>query len=178
MHIICAIKKIQLQLTHYTSNFKKQKHPITLVCDNIRNAPNIGSLFRIADAFGIEELIFCGEDIPIGKRMMRTSRSTEKYVNHKVEAHINEVIKNLKVENQYLIALEITETSTELNKFKLETKRPITLILGDENFGVSEAILEQCHAIVHINMYGNNSSMNVAQAASIALYEITNQLKT
>ena len=86
------------------------------------------------------------------------------------------VIDNLKKNNYYLIALEITETSEVLSEFKLNTEQPIALILGDENFGVSESILEQMDAVVHINMYGNNSSMNVVQATSITLYEITKQL--
>ncbi|WP_299113424.1 TrmH family RNA methyltransferase [uncultured Winogradskyella sp.] len=167
-----------MQLTHYTSNFKKRKNPITLVCDNISNAPNIGSLFRIADAFGITELIFCGDDIPLGKRMTKTSRSTERYVNYKVEADINEVIEKLKTNNHYVIALEITENSIELTGFKIDTSRPIVLIFGDESFGVSETILKQSDAIVHINMYGNNSSMNVVQATSITLYEIVKQLNS
>lgn len=166
-----------MQLTHYTSNFKKQKHPITLVCDNITNAPNIGSLFRTADAFNIEEIVFCGNNIPIGKRMSKTSRSTEKYVNFKAEQDINDTIQQLK-NTHYIIALEITENSIELGKFSLSNNKPITLILGDENFGVSESILKLCDAIIHINMYGNNSSMNVVQATSIALYEITNQLNS
>lgn len=166
-----------MQLTHYTSNFKKQKHPITIVCDNITNAPNIGSLFRIADAFNIEELIFCGDDIPIGRRMTKTSRSTEKYVNHRTEEKIDDVVLRLK-ETHQIIALEITENSTELSTFKLEANKPIVLILGDENFGVSESVLNQSDAVVHINMYGNNSSMNVAQATSIALYEFTKQLNS
>ena len=167
-----------MQLTHYTSNFKKQKHAVTLVCDNISNAPNIGSLFRIADAFGIENIIFCGDNVLLGKRMTKTSRSTEKYVNHKIEERIENVIKDLKKSKHYLIALEITENSTELSKFKLNTDQPIALILGDESFGVSESILKQMNAIIHINMYGNNSSMNVVQATSIVLYEITKQLNS
>ncbi|MDB9782370.1 TrmH family RNA methyltransferase [Winogradskyella sp.] len=167
-----------MQLTHYTTNFKKQNHPITLVCDNISNAPNIGSLFRIADAFGITELVFCGENISLGRRITKTSRSTEKYVKHQVEPNIETLIKNLKAKKEYLIALEITENSIELSNFKLETNQPIILILGDENFGISPTILELCDATVHINMYGNNSSMNVAQATSIALYELTKQLNS
>lgn len=166
-----------MQLTHYSSNFKKQKHPIILICDNITNAPNIGSLFRIADAFNIEELIFCGDNIPIGRRMAKTSRSTEKYVNHKVEKKIDDVILQLK-ETHHIIALEITENSTELSTFKLQNNKPIALILGDESFGISESILKQCNVLIHINMYGNNSSMNVVQAASIALYELTKQLNS
>tara|TARA_R110002051_G_scaffold201255_2_gene267995 strand:- start:8941 stop:9444 length:504 start_codon:yes stop_codon:yes gene_type:complete len=167
-----------VQLTHYTTNFKKQNHPITLVCDNISNAPNIGSLFRIADAFGITELVFCGENISLGRRITKTSRSTEKYVKHYVESNIETLIKNLKAKKEYLIALEITENSIELSNFKLKTNQPIILILGDENFGISPTILELCDATVHINMYGNNSSMNVAQATSIALYELTKQLNS
>lgn len=166
------------QLTHYTSNFKKQKHTISVVCDNVTNAPNIGSLFRVSDAFGIEELIFCGTDISIGKRITKTSRSTEKYVTHSISENTETQIKELKALNYYLIALEITENSQPLTEFKLNTKQPIALILGDENFGISEAILTQVDAVVHINMFGNNSSMNVVQAASIALYEITKQLKS
>lgn len=165
-----------MQRTHYNSNFKKQKHPITLVCDNITNAPNIGSLFRIADTFGVEELVFCGSDIPLGKRMTKTSRSTEKYVNYRVTEDIETQVKTLKSNNHYLIALEITDNSQPLTNFKLKTNQPIAMILGDENFGVSEAVLEQVDSVVHINMYGNNSSMNVVQATSIALYEITKQL--
>ncbi|WP_426430589.1 TrmH family RNA methyltransferase [Winogradskyella sp. HB-48] len=166
-----------MQLTHHTSNFKKQKQLITLVCDNITNAPNIGSLFRIADAFNIEMLIFCGNNIPIGRRMTKTSRATEKYVNHSIEENIDNVILQLKKTHQ-IIALEITENSTELCTYKLINNQPIALILGDENLGVSETVLKQCEATVHINMYGNNSSMNVVQAASIALYEFTKQLNS
>ena len=166
------------QLNHYNTKFKKQKFPITLVCDNITNAPNIGSLFRIADAFGVNELIFCGTEISLGKRMAKTSRSTEKYVKHKIEEHITHVIEILKAKNYFLIAIEITEESQELSQFILNNKHPIALILGDENFGISKEILNTVDAVVHINMYGNNSSMNVVQATSITLYELTKQLNS
>ena len=50
------------------------------------------------------------------------------------------------------------------------------MIVGDENFGISEAVLKVSDTIIHINMFGQNSSMNVVQATTIALYEITKQL--
>jgi len=164
------------QLHHYNTNFLKQQHNITVICNNVNNAPNIGSLFRIADAFGISKLIFCGANISLGKRMTKTSRSTEKYVNHRIAEDIETQIKDFKRNGYYIIALEISENSQPLTQFKLETNQPIALILGDENFGVSDTILRQSDAVVHINMFGNNSSMNVVQATSIALYELTKQL--
>ena len=110
--------------------------------------------------------------------MTKTSRSTEKYVSHKIEEHIEEVIDDLKTKNYFLLALEITENSTDLTQFSLNTKQPIALLLGDENFGISETILSKVDATLHINMFGNNSSMNVVQATSIALYELTKQLNS
>lgn len=139
------------------------------------NAPNIGSLFRIADAFGVQELVFCGTAIPLGKRMSKTSRSTEKYVKYRCEENIQSLVESIKINNNYIIALEISEKSIPLTEFNLKTRQPVALVLGDENFGISEFVLNQADAIVHINMFGNNSSMNVVQAASIALYEITKQ---
>ena len=167
---------IYVQLTHYTSRFKKKRFPITLICDTITNAPNIGSLFRTADAFGIEELIFCGKDIPIGRRMTKTSRSTEKHVVFRVEDNVSNVIEVLK-ETHYIIAIEITDKSQSLDKFQIETNKPIVIIVGNENYGISESILQQCDVALHIDMYGHNSSMNVVQATGIALFEITRQLK-
>lgn len=165
-----------MQLTHYNTNFTKQTFPITLVCDNVTNAPNIGSLFRIADAFGIEKLILCGEHIPLGRKMTKTSRATEKVVDFEITKSATVVVENLKNENYQIVSLEITDTSTPIHDYKISTARPIALIIGDENFGVSEHILQLSDAIIHIDMFGSNSSMNVVQATNIALYEMTKQL--
>jgi len=166
-----------LQLNHYNSTFKKQKFHITLICDNVTNTPNIGSLFRISDALGVEELIFCGENLQLGKRMKKTSRSTEKYVSHKVESDILQVVTSLKAKRYIIIALEITDSSISLDDFLLNTNQPIALIIGNENIGVSEDILKLADEIVHIKMFGENTSMNVVQATSITLYELTKQLQ-
>ena len=166
-----------MQLNHYNSTFKKQKFPITLICDNVTNAPNIGSLLRISDALGVEELIFCGENSQLGKRMKKTSRSTEKYVSYKEESDILQVVTSLKAKRYFIIVLEITDSSISLDDFILNTNQPIALIIGNENVGVSEDILKLADEIVHIKMFGENTSMNVVQATSIILYELTKQLQ-
>lgn len=164
------------QLTHYTTNFNQRTFPITLVCDNITNAPNIGSLFRIADAFGIEKLILCGKDISLGRKMKKTSRATENSVNYEITESTFEVIQTYRNENYRIITLEITGSSQPIHKFQFLSNKPIALVVGDENFGVSEDIIKLSDDIIHINMFGQNSSMNVVQATNIALYEITRQL--
>jgi len=165
-----------LQLTHYTSHFNKRKFPITLVCDQVTNAPNIGSLFRMADAFGIENLILCGENIQLGRKVSKTSRATEKVVNYNICESAIDILTEFKKKEYQIISLEITDNSLPIHHFKFSKEKPIVLVIGDENFGVSNAILELSDAIIHIEMFGQNSSMNVVQATNIAVYEITKQL--
>lgn len=164
-----------MQLNHYNTNFKKQKSPIILVCDNVTNAPNIGSLFRIADAFGIEKLILCG-DVSLGRKITKTSRATEKVVDYNIQKEAYKVIENLKNKGYKILSLEITTTSIPIHNIQFSKGNPIALVIGDENFGVSEAILKLSDTVMHIEMFGHNSSMNVVQATNIALYEITKQL--
>jgi tRNA G18 (ribose-2'-O)-methylase SpoU len=165
-----------MQLTHYTTHFTKRTFPITIISENVTNAPNIGSLFRMADAFGIEKLILCGEHIQLGRKMTKTSRATEKVVNFNIQKNASKVVEDLKNQDYQVIALEITSTSKPLHAFQLSSKKPIALVIGDENFGVSEAILKLSDFVIHIEMFGQNSSMNVVQATNIALYELTKQL--
>lgn len=163
-----------MQLTHYSTKFKKQKSPITLVCDNVTNAPNIGSLFRTSDAFGVEKLILCG-DVSLGRKITKTSRATEKVVSYEIAKSASKTVQNLKNEGYQIISLEITSFSKPIHNFKFSKENPIALIIGDENFGIQEAILNLSDEVIHINMYGQNSSMNVVQATNIALYEMTKQ---
>ena len=165
-----------MQLNHYNTNFEQRKFPITLVCANVTNAPNIGSLFRISDAFGIEKLILCGEGISLGRKISKTSRATEKIVNFEIQESALNVLEQLKELDYQIIALEITAHSKPMHAFKFSKEKPIAIVIGDENFGVSESILQLSDDVIHIDMYGHNSSMNVVQATNIALYELTKQL--
>jgi tRNA G18 (ribose-2'-O)-methylase SpoU len=166
-----------MQLTHDTTKFNKKTFPITIICDNVNNAPNIGALFRVCDAFGVEKIIFTGEtlDIP-SRKMQKTSRSTEKYVAYEKIKDIHQYLDIIKKTHQ-IIAIEITENSKPIHQYQFNKQKPIAFIIGDENFGIEENILNKTHEIIHINMFGNNSSMNVVQAINIVLYESTKQLQ-
>lgn len=133
-------------------------------------------MFRAADAFGVERIIFCGEGIPLGRKMTKTSRATEKVMPYETMPDCNEVVEAYKQKGYNVVALEITDASIPLSSFKVQPNMPIALVIGDENFGISNAILKTCDTVVHLEMYGQNSSMNVVQATSVTLYEITKQL--
>jgi len=163
-----------MQLTHEENQFERKTFPITLVCDHIYFQQNIGSLFRISEAFGVENIIFFGKDIPLTPRKInKTSRSTHLHVAHSVIENFNE-LQSFLLDNDFeIISLEIASTSKPLKEVVIPENKKIALLIGSEINGISEELLKLSHQIVHINMFGKNSSMNVVQAASIALYEIT-----
>ncbi|MDG3581610.1 TrmH family RNA methyltransferase [Galbibacter pacificus] len=165
------------QLQHTNTPFLKKQFPITIVCDHISSASNIGSIFRLADAFGVEQIIFTGIKPLLSRRMEKTARTTHKTVPYKYIEDENDFINNLKKEKQYIIALEITSNSSPVGTMQLPKNTAIVLVIGNENHGVSKKWLETAHTVHHIEMYGNNSSMNLAHATGICLYELTNKLK-
>ncbi|OXB04098.1 RNA methyltransferase [Flavobacterium plurextorum] len=163
-----------MQLTHEENQFERKTFPITLVCDHIYFQQNIGSLFRIGEALGVESIIFLGKDIPLTPRKInKTSRSTHLHVPHSIIEETSDLITFLKENNFEIISLEITSTSKPLKEVQIPKNQKIALIIGNEINGISDELLKISHQIVHINMFGKNSSMNVVQAASIALYEFT-----
>lgn len=166
-----------MQLKHEENQFKETQFPITLVCDNIVFQQNIGSLFRIGEAFGIEKIIFLGKDIPLNPRKInKTSRSTHLHVPHSVIEEKDALISYLQENNYEIISLEIASTSKTLKEVILPSSKKIALVVGSEINGISEELLAISNQIVHINMFGQNSSMNVVQATSIALYEFTGKM--
>ena len=87
-----------------------------------------------------------------------------------------EVIAHYKQLGYIIVCLEITQESITLEEFKIPNNAKILLLVGDENFGISAKVLKMADVCLHITMYGQNSSMNIAQATGIALYEITKKL--
>ncbi|WP_224490170.1 TrmH family RNA methyltransferase [Robertkochia flava] len=165
------------QLEHHQHNFKQRQFPITLVCDGVSSAANTGSLFRIADAFGVEEIIFCVYPPAFSRRMEKTARSAHLRVTNRFEPETSVVLKALKDEGYRLIALEITNTSTPLKELKIPEHQKTALIIGGENHGIAPEHLALADQHIHIEMFGINSSMNVAMATGICLYEMTRLLK-
>ena len=162
------------QLSHSQVDFKTKRFPIHVLLDNLTGDANIGSIFRLCDALGVEKLVITGTPPNLeGNRLKRTARNTIKAVDHEIVEDLLSVIENYKKSEFELIALEITESSIPVSKLFRESEKPVALILGNERFGIQEEVLKKCDQHLHIEMFGQNSSMNVAQAAAIALYELT-----
>ena len=165
-----------MQLDHYTSKFKKNTFPLVVVTNHVMRPANVGSIFRVADAFGVEKLILGGSAIELNRKVWNTSRATEKVVDFEQTENTEEVIGILKQQGYTIICLEITNNSECISALQLKSSQKTVLVVGSERHGIDDAVLKYADHVYHIPMYGQNSSMNVAQATSIALYEITKSM--
>lgn len=170
-----------IQLTHRDHQAANTKFPLSIVANDLTGPLNVGSLFRLCDALGITKLYLCGETpTPPDTKINKTARSTEKYVNYEYQTNAEALVAKLQRAGFLIVSLEITTSSINLNsdEFKtlIKSRQPVCLILGAENTGVSKALLRLSDITVHIAMVGNNSSMNVISAASIACFEIISNL--
>lgn len=159
---------------------------LTLVLSNVRSAHNVGSIFRSADAFGIEQIMLCGITpypevrndhrlphvrLKATQMIAKTALGGEQTIPFRHIPRIESAIKELKTHGHKVVALEQHQKSVSLTQIEKSDK--IALIVGNEVKGISERILAICDVIAEIPMRGKKESLNVSVATGVALYELT-----
>lgn len=169
------------QLEHHQTERRPRHFPISLLAHNFEGSRNVGALFRIADALGVEKIYLSGHSMrPPNRKLRKVSRRTEKWVAHEYQTDPKPIIQQLKQAGYLIVGLEITRHSIDIRDFSTvdlwENHKKICLLPGSENSGLEEALLQQCDVTVHLPMFGHNSSMNVATSCALALFEILKPL--
>lgn len=170
-------KPANIQLKHAEVQRRVAAYRVCVVADEIEAATNVGSLFRVADALGVEKLFLTGcSPVPPSTRIRKTSRATERAVPYEYCERGIEVVARLRAEGYAIASLEITTRSQDIRGFDAKRCPKLALIVGAENGGVRQELLDASDYTLHIPMFGRNSSMNVATACAIALFELTGKL--
>lgn len=161
------------QLTHTEVKNSITNKELIVVADEIRSPENVGMILRVSEAFGSKEVIFLGDSPTLeNRKVKRTSRSAEKGLSVSFNQLPIETIEELKAKGFKLIGIEITDNSSLLKDFDFSSLDKIALFIGNEKEGINSEILKKMDFILHFDLFGNNSSINVVNALSIALYEL------
>ena len=172
-----------------------------VILHNIRSLYNVGSVFRTADAVGIEKIYLCGiTPKPVdefGKprqQLIKVSLGAEKYVEWEYFKSAVRLIDKLKKENYKIFAIEQSKKSIPYYKIHLPVQRSlnrqvkIALVLGNEIKGLPQSILSRAERILEIPMHGamvrqahhprrigrGKESLNVAVAFGIIIFHLIN----
>ncbi|MDQ3008930.1 MAG: TrmH family RNA methyltransferase [bacterium] len=144
----------------------KKDGPIVIAV-GIDNPFNIGNILRCADATGVKYVYFVETPDLNQSKVNKTSRSAINFVPHKFID--SKTFFSLLDRLPPLIALEITDLST--NIFTTDYEENVGFVVGEESKGIPEEYLVICKFALDIPMIGTVSSLNVATALCIALYD-------
>ncbi|MDX2171768.1 MAG: RNA methyltransferase [Bacteroidota bacterium] len=149
-----------------------QKQPIVVVLDNVRSLNNVGSVFRTADAFLIEEILLCGvTGTPPNKEIEKTALGATSTVKWTHYATTLEAVNKLKQNNYKVFAVEQAETKIWLNDFKVENEK-LALVFGNEVYGVEQDVINNCDGVIEIPQLGTKHSLNISVSVGVVLWEM------
>jgi 23S rRNA (guanosine2251-2'-O)-methyltransferase len=149
-----------------------KRHPVYVICDNIRSIYNVGSIFRTSDAALIEKLFLTGyTPHPPRQEIEKVALGATDAVPWEYHKDPLEVVKKLKSMGIKIAALEITNKSRRYDDIS-NNVFPLCLILGNELTGVSKELVETSDFSLEIPQFGYKHSMNVSVAYGIAVFEM------
>lgn len=159
------------------ATFKEQKKfPIVIILDNIRSALNVGSAFRTADAFALQQIICIGYTAtPPHREIMKTALGSTESVDWVHYQDISEAIHILKNEGYECYAIEQTNKSIMLDEFEIKKNAKYALIFGNEVDGVSDEALLLCDGAIEIPQFGTKHSLNISVCVGILGWHFVNE---
>lgn len=148
---------------------------LVVILDRPTNPGNLGTILRSADAFGVNGIIITGHAVdPYEPKTIRASRGclfSVPLVRVETNQALTDWLHALKAQfpTSQIVG---TSAKAETNIASHAFSHPTILMMGNETTGLRKAYQALCDTLVKIPMSGSASSLNVAVATSIFLYEV------
>ena len=144
-----------------------------LLLDQVSDPRNVGAVLRSAWAFGISAVLVPGHGAPAESGALAKAASGGlEHVPYLRIGNLAETLARLGKEGVLVIGLD-PETPHELSDL-LDTERdaPVAIVLGAEGTGLRRLTRERCRELARIPTARNAPSLNVSNAAAVALYAV------
>jgi len=147
------------------------KNPETVVLlEDIRSVYNVGSVFRTADASGVDRLLLCGHTAhPPHPRLEKTALDSTHSVAWEYHQEPSIILNKLREKGFTLVAME--NLPKAVNLYELPFFSKICFVFGNEVNGVSPQTLQLVDHTCVIPMRGSKTSLNVSVSVGVTLYE-------
>jgi TrmH family RNA methyltransferase len=146
--------------------------PFVLVVESIEKPGNLGTILRSADAAGVDAVIVCDAVTDIFNPNVVRSSTGVLFSVPIVLADSATVLAWLREKGIRVVS---TTPDTTLLYTQCDLRGPLAIVMGSEQYGLSEFWLKESNALVRIPMAGQADSLNVAMATIITLFEAVRQ---
>ncbi|MEM0938827.1 MAG: 23S rRNA (guanosine(2251)-2'-O)-methyltransferase RlmB [Bacteroidota bacterium] len=153
--------------------FLEGKNPLIVVLDAITDVRNFGAIARTCECFGVHSIVIPTKGgAQVNEDAIKTSAGA---LNHQTVCRENNLVEAVKFLQESGFQIVACSEKTQNNLNKVDFTGPTCLMLGSEERGISQGLMDISNSIVKIKMSGKIASLNVSVAAGIALYEIQRQ---
>jgi 23S rRNA (guanosine2251-2'-O)-methyltransferase len=149
--------------------YEQGNTPLVLILDGVTDVRNFGSIARSAECAGVDAIIIpLRGSAQINSEALKTSAGALSSIPVCRVDSLADLIDYL--QETGLSVYAITEKG-EKPYYEENFENPTALIMGDEEAGISDVLLEKANELLSIPMKGKISSLNVSVAAGIILFE-------
>ena len=163
------------QICNALADLSLKSAPFIVIAEAIEKPGNLGTILRSADAAGVDAVIVCDRCTDINNpNVVRASIGTL-FSLPVVETTTEEAIAWLA--NNSIQAVATTPHTDRLYS-DVDLTGGVAVVVGTEQYGLSDRWLAASELKVRIPMLGQADSLNVASATTILLYEVVRQRQT
>jgi 23S rRNA (guanosine2251-2'-O)-methyltransferase len=144
---------------------------LVVVLDQVTDPHNVGAILRTACAFGADALLTTQRYAPRETGVMAKAASGALDLVPLIEVrNLGDTLERLKQRGMHVLGFD-SEAATALAPRR--DSAPLAIVLGAEGKGLRRRTRELCDEMVRLDMPGPIKSLNVSNAAAIALYAAT-----
>ncbi|MGE3159735.1 MAG: TrmH family RNA methyltransferase [Xanthobacteraceae bacterium] len=147
---------------------------IVLVLDQITDPHNVGAILRTAAGFAVSAVVTTARHSPEATGVLAKSASGAlEYVPMVTVQNLARALEALKERGYLAIGLD---SSGDSDLADVPLRAPLALVLGAEGKGLRQLTRTTCDAVARLDLPGRIKSLNVSNAAALALYVASRRL--
>ncbi len=148
--------------------------PLVVLLDRVTDPHNVGAVLRSAEVFGARAVIAPQRhSAPETGALAKTASGALERQPYLRVTNLSDAMTELKAMGYVLLGLDGDATVTLAEALAEIGTRPVGLVMGAEGPGLRDKTRDTCDRLVKIPAQGGFASLNVSNAAAVALYAAT-----
>ena len=144
---------------------------VVVMLDQVTDPHNVGAILRTCAAFNVRALVTTARHSPEASGVLfKAASGAYEHVPYVKVTNLARAMEELRDAGFHLVGLD-SEADTTLDQ--VDKTPPLVLVLGAEGKGLRELTRKNCDVVAKLDFSGAIRSLNVSNAAAVALYALT-----